>query len=290
MNSNLLKENRIHGTPLYPVSIYEIDCGPGQPLLDLHWHDELEFLMITRGSAVFRIDANDYELKAGEAFFANTGVLHSGYTSDSEGCSFQAAVFHADMIGGGRPDLAYERHIQPLLQKKHAVPVHLGDDVRQEREILEMLREVVRLNLEQEPLYELTTKGLLHLIMSRFLMLGGPAKSIKEQPAALRGDRLKTVLEYIQVNFSSPIRLSVLARLVSMSEAYFCRFFKEITARSPIDYINQVRIQKAAVLLMNTDKKMTDIALDVGFNTPSYFISVFKGHFGCTPTEYRKRY
>jgi AraC-like DNA-binding protein len=290
MNKAMLKEDRIHGNPLYPVSIYQHSCLPGEPLLDLHWHDELEFLTVTKGSAVFRVDVNDFELKPGEAIFVNMGELHSGYSPDPEGCAFNAVVFHPDILGGGQFDLMQEKYIQPLLHKKHGVPVKLTGENDAEREILAMLGSVADLNLNPSPVYELSTKGLLHLIISKLIQLGGPAFREPKLPNDhYKIERLKTVVEYIQANCGRQIRLKELADLVSMSEAYFCRFFKEITTKSPMDYINQFRVQKAAGLLKDSDKKIMEIALDVGFNNLSYFIGVFRHYFGCTPSAYRKR-
>lgn len=284
-----LKEDRIHGDPLYPIRVYEICCQPGEELLELHWHDELELLMLTKGKAVFRVSMDDYELEAGNAIFVNAGQLHSGYIASDEECCFTAVVFHPDIVGGGRFDLVREKYITPLIQQKYVIPALIPRDSAEETELLELLQQVFDLNLNEKPLYELYTKGLLQLIISKLIMLGGPA--FRELPPAVSPthiDRLKLIIEYIQSNYSGSIRLEDLASLVSFSESYFCRYFKNFTGKSPLGYLNQVRAQRAAFLLKDTDKKITEISLDVGFNTLSYFIGVFKAHFGCTPSEYRR--
>lgn len=285
-----LKEDRIHGDPLYPISVYEINCLPGEELLELHWHDELEFLMLTEGKAVFRVSMDEYELEAGEAIFVNAGQLHSGTITAGEGCSFNAVVFHSSILGGERFDLVWEKYINPLIQQKYVTPAHISKRSSEERELLGLLEQVFDLNLNEQPLYELTTKAHLQMLIAKLLKLGGP--SLRELPHAVNPthiDRIKRIIEYIQVNYSLPIRLEDLAALVSFSESYFCRFFKGFTGKSPLEYLNQVRAQRAACLLKDTDKKITEISLDVGFNTLSYFIGVFKAHFGYTPSEYRKR-
>ncbi|MDD9268993.1 helix-turn-helix domain-containing protein [Paenibacillus sp. GCM10023248] len=285
-----LKEDRVHGDPLYPIRVYEIHCQPGEELLELHWHDELEFLMLTQGSAVFRVSMDEYELKAGEAIFVNAGQLHSGLIAGDEACSFKAVVFHADMLGGERFDLVWEKYIHPLIQQKYGIPVHIRNRLSEERELLELLQQVFDLNLNERPLYELSTKAHLHMLIAKLLTLGGPSLTVQSPPVnPTHIDRIKRIIEYIQANYSLPIRLEELAALVSFSESYFCRYFKGFTGKSPLEYLNQVRAQRAASLLKDTDKKITEISLDVGFNTLSYFIGVFKAHFGYTPSEYRKR-
>ncbi|WP_040948639.1 helix-turn-helix transcriptional regulator [Gorillibacterium massiliense] len=289
MNPAVLKENRTHGNPLYPITVYTFSRQAEEPLMDLHWHDELEFLMVTRGSADFRVGVSDYTLRPGEALFINSGELHSGQTSDPNGCSFLAVVFHADSLAGGL-DLLRDKYILPLLERKYSVPVHLVREENGQKEILEQLDKLFHIYLEHPPLYEMTTKGYLYLALSRLLLLDEPALSRPKRHADPEWiERLKSVLSYIQENCGETIRLKDLADQAAMSEAHFCRSFKKITTKSPMDYINEVRAQKAAFLLQDTDKKNTEISLDVGFSSLSYYIDVFKRHFGCTPGEYRKR-
>ncbi|MBB3108991.1 AraC-like DNA-binding protein [Paenibacillus phyllosphaerae] len=291
MNKATLKEARIHGNARYPISIYPIVCPPDEPLLDLHWHDEMELLLVTAGQAVFRVDATDYEVAAGEAIFVASGDLHSGSVLGSEPCSFIAVVFHPELLGSGAIDLTLEHYIQPIVQKKRIAPVHLTHAVPHAAELLTLLETLIELNVQKPPVYELTTRGMLLLIMAKLYMLTeGPAPAQRQRSTDdYRIERLKSVLHYMHEHFSEPIKLSQLAGLVSMSEAYFCRFFKEITAKSPMEYLNQYRMQQAAILLRETDKKMMEVALDVGFNNLSYFIEVFKEHYGNTPAAYRRK-
>ena len=88
MERERLREDRIHGNAMYPVSVYpDIEQLNGDSILDCHWHDEMEFTMVTQGSAVFQIDMNTVEVKAGEAIFVNRGEIHAGYLkSDLPAC------------------------------------------------------------------------------------------------------------------------------------------------------------------------------------------------------------
>jgi AraC-like DNA-binding protein len=290
MNKALLKEERKHGDPSYPVSIYHITSPPEEPLLDLHWHDELEFLLVTEGQAVFRVEMVDYAVRAGEAIFVNSSELHSGYVVGDAPCSFAAVVFHADLLGKGMIDRLRDQYILPLLQRNVRPPVHLQLAETNHAELLTLLTKLFDLNRQRELGYELSTKGLLYLAIVQLLQAAEPVQHDQRLEAGqFRTDRLKAAVEYIEQHYQEPIQLRELADLVSMSESYFCRFFKRITTKSPIEYINHYRVQQAAAMLRHSDKKVMDIALDVGFNNLSYFNVVFKHRFGCTPASYRKR-
>ena len=101
-------------------------------------------------------------------------------------------------------------------------------------------------------------------------------------------DQIKSVLEYIEANFSSPLSLEKLAGVVGMNPKYFCRVFTRLTHQSPMDYVNFYRVEQAAFLLSSTDLSITTAAMECGFWDSSYFTKVFKKYKGITPRAYRQ--
>ena len=73
-----------------------------------------------------------------------------------------------------------------------------------------------------------------------------------------------------------------------MSPKYFGAFFKQMTGKTPFDYLCTYRIEKAARMLKNTDKNVTEIAFCCGFNDLSYFIKRFKQTYGISPGSYKQ--
>jgi len=152
-----------------------------------------------------------------------------------------------------------------------------------------LLEQIIKANRNLQLASELAIKGNLYCIASLLLNLGGPTIRSKQEQESYRMDRLKSVIEFIEQNYSEPISLQQLASHARMSESYFCRFFKKVTTKSPIEYMNSYRVQLAANRLRQSDAKIMEVALDVGFNSLSYFNTVFRQRFGCTPSDYRKR-
>ena len=101
--------------------------------------------------------------------------------------------------------------------------------------------------------------------------------------------KLKRALLYIRKSYSAQITLLDMAKEAEMSPKYFCTFFKEMTGKSPVEYLKIYRIEKASRKLLNTDEHVTDIAYSCGFNDLSYFIKTFKEIKNITPAQYRKR-
>ena len=100
--------------------------------------------------------------------------------------------------------------------------------------------------------------------------------------------QLRRVLDYIDENYSQDITLEQLAGAASMSPKYFCRFFKQMTHRTPMDYLNYQRIEHACYALSTGDAAVTDVAYACGFNDLSYFIKTFRKYKGVTPGQYRR--
>ena len=125
-------------------------------------------------------------------------------------------------------------------------------------------------------------------MFSRLVQIGTMAESPATESSSFKS--IKKVTKYINENYGSAISIDDLAALCNMSQGHFCRLFKQITLKTPVQYINNVRISKASEMLIFSDRKILDIAMDTGFNSLSYFIGVFKESMGITPTNYRKKY
>lgn len=125
---------------------------------------------------------------------------------------------------------------------------------------------------------EMTTKAYLYLMFARMFehRMQLPFKGSVHGGSPDKVERLKSVLGYIHKRYPEPLKLKELAEEANMSEGHFCRFFKQMVQKSPVDYINYYRVQQACLQLENTDHKIVDIAMDVGFEHLSYFITTFK--------------
>ena len=102
-------------------------------------------------------------------------------------------------------------------------------------------------------------------------------------------DSIKAAIAFIQENYRSAVSVQQLAHAAGMSEGHFCRVFKQYTLKTPVQFINGVRLSHALELLTATNLRVLDIAMDCGFNSMSYFIEVFRTEYDATPLQYRKK-
>lgn len=97
--------------------------------------------------------------------------------------------------------------------------------------------------------------------------------------------------EYVKQNFCDPnITLITVAGFVHMSPAHFSTVFSQTVGKPFISYLTGLRMEKAKKLLVSGDMKLSDIAMEIGYNEPNYFSHVFRKTVGLTPKEYRNRY
>lgn len=101
-------------------------------------------------------------------------------------------------------------------------------------------------------------------------------------------ERLAPVINYIYKNYDKKITLADLARLANMSIPNFSSVFRETIGIPPMEYLTHLRLQNAANLLQNTDKKIIDIAEECGFFSISNFIKAFRNGMEMPPSQYRK--
>lgn len=100
---------------------------------------------------------------------------------------------------------------------------------------------------------------------------------------------VKEVNKYIRENYNKDITLQIAADYVHVNSSYLSRMYKKETGRTIIDTINNIRIDKAKVLLKDPAKKIFEVAAEVGIEDPAYFTHVFEKYTGISPKEYKSK-
>ncbi|WP_411384620.1 helix-turn-helix domain-containing protein [Pseudomonas sp. MPB03] len=105
---------------------------------------------------------------------------------------------------------------------------------------------------------------------------------------ALPAFKLKRVIGLMEQRLAEPFCLADLAQAIDLSEYHFSRQFKRATGRSPSQYFIQLRMARARQLLMETERSVIDIGLEVGYGSASHFSQIFRREVGVAPSHYRK--
>ena len=100
--------------------------------------------------------------------------------------------------------------------------------------------------------------------------------------------RMRRIADHVDAHLAEPLRIADLAGVVGVSPGYFHRAFRATTGKTPLEFINERRVQRAMQYLNRDDAPMAAIALKVGFVSPSHFTRTFRQIAGVNPSQYRK--
>lgn len=284
-----LEEKRSRG-PMFPLQIYKnggnLNEESGE-IIAPHWHNEVELILLTKGRASFKLDSSRFELKSDQLLIANKGVIHSGTARKNNSCEWYAIVFELELLNSRIEDNCQLKYLNPLLNNKYILkPFISGEDDFSEN-IIKITKQIIKQYYKREKGYEMKIKSLLFDLFYQYIT--NNKIDIVKKKSHHKMMRLKQVLAYIHDNYDKKIRLKEIAEIANLNQQYFSRFFKREIKKTPIEYINFYRVNKAKQLLQGTDSQIMEIAFDVGFNNFSYFIKVFKKFVDCTPMEYKEK-
>ncbi|RCX11154.1 AraC family transcriptional regulator [Anaerobacterium chartisolvens] len=282
-----LREQKHHGEGMLPIAIYTVHHKSSGNILPHHWHNELEFIFLSEGKAVFTVDDEAICARPGECIFVNSGQIHSGF-SEVEDCAYISVVFSIDFIVNSF-DIC-RRYFDDTIAGRYKIEAHFKPAIPEHGEIISDLRAIIEELTGKNTAYELSVKSrllsLFSTIFRKSLYINVPA-SKKDSFRPKKYHTLKNILGYISQNYNGKLTLADISKSVSLTPQYLCKLFKEMTGTNIVDYINNYRIETAATLLKATNLSITDIALNCGFENISYFNRVFKRETGYTPTEFR---
>ncbi len=274
------KERREQGTFNFPIAYYH--QTPRSPRYDMtyHWHTQYEIIRIISGSFHLTLD-NDMKIyNAGDVIFVTDGMFHGG---TPQNCTYDCIVFDLNMLF--KDNHACAAAIHSIMSHKIKINTLISEH---SDKILPITKNLCKALAEKKTGYEFMTQGYLYQLVGTIL----EEKLYEESPRNLilaeRMDSIKEVLSYISENYSNNISLESLAKIAGMNPKYFCRYFRSMTERTPIDYLNYYRIECACEMLVAKDISIKETAISCGFNDESYFIKTFHKYKGTTPKQFMR--
>ncbi len=273
-------ENKKHGTDDFPIEYYYVDREHPQYEMTLHWHQEFEILRIKSGSFQLFIDNVEYRLTRGDIAFISCCSLHRGIPSD---CQYECVVLNLNMLR--KKASIIERYILPIINRSLSVNVIYPF---QNNVVTSSISALMSCLKNKTDYYPLEAYGLLYGIFLNMYR----QSIITENAVPIKNNRqikiITEVIDWIEVHYQESVTLKQLAEISKFNEKYFCHIFKNYTSKTPMEYINQLRIENACHDLLHTNLSITETAFSNGFNNLNYFTKLFKKYKKLTPREYKK--
>ena len=241
-----------------------------------HIHRDFEISWILNGEIHVTLGTNRLDLKKGDVFLANPYESHElRAVTPVRILSLQISPSFFSPYFKGIENLRFE---QPLLPPEEAAM------------ICDELYQLSVRYWQQPSFYELDCAARLNrLFHSLFRCMPYTVHSDQElSRAKQKGDRMRSLINYINTHYAEKILLSELAERESLSLHYLSHLFQECIGMPFQEYLSRVRCEQARRLLLSTDQTLLDIGIECGFSDPKYFNRDFRRQYGCTPKEYRK--
>ena len=257
----------------------------------IHIHPECELNFIENAKGAQRIVGDSIEEIDEEelVLVTNPHLEHAwkDYRNVSKNIHEITIQFHPDLL------------TDTFLNKNQMISIrqlfrHAERGVAFSRESIAKVRPLLKtLTCENDSFYSLIKLLIILHELSidkgmRELSTGQFAANVMHQHSS--DESLGRVMDYLSRHYSEVIRLSEVAEMVNMSESSFCRFFKQHTSKSFIDFLTDIRLGAASRALIDSSLSIAEIGYDCGFNNLSNFNRIFKKKKSCSPKEFRENY
>ncbi len=223
------------------------------------------------GKATYIIDGKPYDLEVGRVLYAGAGLPLEKHVVGTEPWSY--ALIHYTVS---------TEHMErkPLLTSQEWIEDHFMMEVSHYRQLLPMLHQFCETLYLRDALSALKAKTLFYRLI-QLVMEGAMAENKNEQ------SQMRQIKTYMLVHFNKIESVKQLADVFDMDQRQLSYYFKKFMGICPKKYLLQLRIKRAKELLIDHDRKVTEVARIVGYEDPFYFSRLFKRQTGYSPTEYR---
>ncbi len=265
------------------------DIGPKMKN-NWHYHTESELLCI-KSRGIWLIGDYKGNFESGDVILIGSGTPHSYRHEDkyigeeqSEQGEALAALFSADIFGESFLNLPESKEIKNLLElSKRGLKIK-----GKSREMIGMIMEEIQKAEKGRKLINLL--NILQLIAERneYEILANEGYFCTTEK--INNDRLNSIIQYTYYNYHKQITIEEIASLVNMTIHSFCRFFKEKTKKTYIQFLMEIRIGQACKLLIEDDMHSAEVGYTCGYNSVSHFNHQFKIIKNTSPLEFKRSY
>ena len=135
----------------------------------------------------------------------------------------------------------------------------------------------------------LAARGILHELVAWVIRDHRADQLHRNREPAQHSPAISKVIDWLREHLQEDLSVTELADVAGLSPSYFRRCFHREVGSSPRDYVTQLRIEHAKRMLESTNRSITEIAMELGYNTSAYFTAVFHRETGTTPSDYRRQ-
>ncbi|MBQ2737295.1 MAG: AraC family transcriptional regulator [Clostridia bacterium] len=268
----------------FPFELYST-YGEGTLIGARYSRDKMELLEVTSGEVSVQIGTELILASAGDFLYVPPNMtfrVHSDSRSSVRGIIFDSSIIEENM-------LSYEAEILYMffVQSENKIK-QFSKDHPSYASISRSMNEAFDEYSAKDVCYKLVIRSNIYKIMTELLRHYCVARSDDDKSVYHNVLRLRPVIDFIAESTRERLTIEQLAEIIMVSPDYFTKMFKRSIGKTPIDYINAIRVNLSMQLLIDTNQSMPEIAEAVGFCNANYFHRIFKQYMDTSPLAYRK--
>lgn len=246
-----------------------------------HRHLRIEINYVKKGTCMLHLDNESISFHEGDIMVITSDVNHL-FDAGSEGATLMQLEF--------LPEIFTQFELNSETQASTGLaPVFLFSE---ENRLIKIVNNIRIMRVVQRIVSELKSKGEYHqylviMYYAELLILIYRYMSETYLPIC-SNESLKKAIGYIRLHYQKDINITHVAKETGISERHLRKLFSQHLNLSPLEYLNQIRINKAIELLRNTEMSVKEICFMCGFRSPQYFSRIFKQQTGSSPKTVTK--
>ncbi|WP_075591188.1 helix-turn-helix domain-containing protein [Labilibacter marinus] len=265
-------------------SFYSFMESPGCCEPFWHIHPEYELVYIHSGSNERHIGSNITRYTNGDLLLIGSNIPHSNLGNVDDAHNKEVVIqMSEDFVDNQLGGFVEFNEISDLFKRSlHGISFH----ARVKEKVGPMLMQLVQYKSFEKLLKLIEILGLLASTQD-YTLLHTNTASLHIQSNDF--NRVNRINNFVSEHYSRNIPLKELADLTGLTETSFSRFFKKVTGKTFITFLNEYRIQKACTFLAKSNSNISEVMMKSGFVEPAHFTRVFKRYTSYTPRDYKKK-
>jgi len=259
----------------------------GNGIVDFGYHENSALVIeIVDGDAFITIGTETVEASIGDFIYIPSDIVFRVESKDGM-AAIRALVFDVDIIKENMENFESEILYMFYVQSRTKTLVFKKGHPIYER-LAYSMHEAYEEYVSKDVCYRLPLKANVYLAMAEILRYYCGSRNETDRIIYHNVLRLRPVIDYISEYYTEKIYVETLSDMIAVSPDYFTKMFKDSIGKTPIDYINAMRINDSLRLLSMTDTPVNEIAEQLGFSNTNYFHKIFKAYMDTSPLAYRK--
>lgn len=281
-------ETVAYNNPLFPayVAYGFLSSYPDYSSIS-HWHEDLEFILIKKGTMTYNINGKLVKLDEGNGIMVNSYQLHHGFSIDHNECEFICILLSPELLQIN--SWFYQNYIEPFTKDSAYSYLYLNrnDWTVPIIEKLEGIFTFFGKNLLEPLSYFKLMEDYFTIMSILYKNLDIKSQMQKLEASALYA--LRNMITYIENHYMEHITLTDIALAGACCKSKCALLFKKYLHDTPINYTIKLRLRKSLSALLDSNSSIATIAYEYGFNGASYYCETFKKYYGVSPLMYKKR-